>query len=338
MNPNPNLLRLVLTSILLLLPTGCASVLTTWHDKAYTAVVDPSSPLVRPAAEAAAVEEAADLARSADELYAEGYVLIGYTKFSHTLVPGFQRTYAKMYGNRIGAARVLQAEPKKNGNVWSYTVTYWAEGASFPLGAYYNDIPEETAMFFPDSLRETIGEGHRPVLVEEVVRGTPAEAAGLEKGELIVAVDGVPITGTDALDALIPERANQEVTLTVWGLSGLRETTCTIGERNACADGYGTEGLYFNQPWAFDDHEEFQQVSQAFTNAWNSGLQAYAAAQEQARVDGQIAYLNTQTSYLQGRIEDLERMPSQRASRGTPAFITNWKPDALYEEFYGDRR
>lgn len=338
MNPSRNPLRLVLASILLLLPTGCASVLTTWHDKAYTSVVDPSSPLVRPAEEAADVEEAADLARAADELYAQGYVMIGYTKFSHTLVPGFQRTYAKMYGDRIGAARVLQAQPVKNGGAWSYTVTYWAEGASFPLGAYTNDIPDETATFFPDSLRAAIGEGHRPVLVEEVVRGTPAEAAGLRKGELIVAVDGVPLAGTAALDALVPERANQEVTLTVWGLAGLRETTCTIGERFVGADGYGTEGLYFNQPWTFDDHAEFQQYSQAFTDAWNSGIQAHAAAQERARVDGQIAYLNSQTSYLQGRIDDLERMPSRRESRGTPSFVTNWKPDALYEEFYGDRR
>jgi hypothetical protein len=312
-------LRLALASTLLLLSTSCASILTTWHDQSYTSVVDTSSELVETVDGSAPLEQVADLASSADELYRQGYVLVGYSKFSHTIVPGFQAMYAKMYADRIGAARVVQAEPVEDGGVYAYTVTYWAPGKRFPFGAYYNDVPEETALLFPDSLREALGADGRAVFVEEVVAGTPADEAGIRGGELIVAVDGVPFDGTDGLDALIPERAEEDVTITVWGMQGLRTTTCRLRERFVCADGHGVEGLYYNQPWAFDDYANFQQYSQAFTEAWNDGIAAYEEqqriAQEQATHDARYASMGSEISYLNGRIDDLERRPSSREDR-----------------------
>ena len=319
--PSSRLLRLPSAAagavFLMLASSSCKSVLTTWHAKSYTPVVDLSSPLVEPSDAEPLLEQVADLSGSADELYSQGYVLVGYTKFSHTLVPGFQATYAKMYADRLGAARVLQAEPRQDADVYAYTVTYWAKGREFPFGAYYNDIPDETAMYFPDSLRETIDDGDRPVVVEAVVYGSPAESAGLKKGELIVAVNGASIRGADGLDALVAEHAEQEVELTVWGLSGLRQTTCTVGPRFVCADGYGVEGLYYNQPWAFDKYRNFEQYSHAFVDAWNAGIEAQRQAEEQARRDAQYAYMSSEISSLQGRIDELERQPSQRGSRQT---------------------
>jgi membrane-associated protease RseP (regulator of RpoE activity) len=221
-----------------------------------------------------------------------------------------------MYAKDIGAARVLQAEPQRNGNVFAYTVTYWAKGKSFPLGAYYNDIPDETALYFPDSLRTAVGaDGRRPVLVEAVVAGTPAEAAGLRQGELLVAVDGSSLAGTADLDERIAQLAGREATLTVWGLAGLRETTCTLGPRFVGAEGHGVEGLYYNRPWEFNDYANYQQYSQAFTQAWNDSIAAYRQAQEQSRRDAQLAYLGSEVSYLEGRIDELEHSPSHRDSR-----------------------
>ena len=309
------LLPRLLAATLLLLPTGCASVLTTWHQKAYTPVVELDDPLIQKAESTRALEQVSDLAAAADELYSQGYVLVGYTKFTHTLAPGFQASYAKMYAERIGAERVVQAEPRQDGGVYAYTVTYWAKGRAFPFGAFTNDVPDETALYFPDSLRAALGETGRPVLVEAVVAGSPAEAAGLEDGELIVAVDGEPIAGTRDLDALVPALANREVTLSVWGLAGLRETRCTFGDALVDADGIGVEGLYYNQPWAFDEYASFQQYSQAMVDAWNSGIQAYQQQQEQARRDAQFAYLSSEVSHLQGRLHELERRPSERGSR-----------------------
>jgi serine protease Do len=52
------------------------------------------------------------------------------------------------------------------------------------------------------------------VLVRGVAEGTPAEAAGLERGDLIVAVDGEPLTGIDALHEAV-DRASGALSLTV---------------------------------------------------------------------------------------------------------------------------
>jgi len=334
----PAPLRLALVALLPLLSASCASVLTTWHDQAYTTVVPSTDPLVQASGAPRDVEQVADLARAADDLYAQGYVLVGYTKFTHTLVPGFQATYAKMYAGRIGAERTVQAEPRRDGNVYAYTVTYWAPAADFPLGAYYNDIPDETAMLFPDSLRERVAPGHRPVLVETVVHGTPAQAAGVRSGELIVAVDGASFAGCEGLDALVPERAHQEVTLTIWGLEGLRETTCTLGERVTNADGHGPEALYHNRPWEFDDYRNFQKYSQAFTSAWHAGIEAQRQAQARAQRDAEIAHLNGRSAYLEGRIAELERQPSTRGTRGNGLDLDQLRADGAknWERFESD--
>jgi hypothetical protein len=209
----------------------------------------------------------------------------------------------------------VQAEPLADGGVYAYTVTYWAKGRAFPFGAYTNDVPDETALYFPDSLREALTDGHRPALIEAVVHGSPADRAGLRDGELIVAVDGASFAGCDGLDAIVAERANEEVTLKVWSATGMRETTCTFGERFVNADGFGVEGLYYNQPWAFEDYANFQKYSQMFTQAWHDGWDAYHAEQERQRQASWDAYQSSRIASLNDRITDLENRPSQRTSR-----------------------
>ncbi|MEL6712710.1 MAG: PDZ domain-containing protein [Planctomycetota bacterium] len=304
-----------LVAALLLLSSSCASILTTWHDRAYTEVVPTDDTLVLTSDTPRDVEEVPDLAEASDALYAEGYVLLGFTKFTHTLVPGFQRRYAKLYAGRIGAERTVQATPQRDGGVYAYTVTYWSRAADFPLGAYFNDVPDSTALVFPDALRERLAPGHRPVVVEAVVRGSAAERAGVERGELIVAVDGRSFPGSEGLDALLPERANDEVVLTVWGLDGARDATCRIGARVTGAAGHGPEGLYFNRPWAFVEHRNFQRYSEAFTRGFRSAIEAQRAAQERAWRDARIASLTSRTDHLQNRINELESQPSVRDSR-----------------------
>ena len=292
-------LLLRLTALTALLSLGsCASVLTTWHSKAYTPVVELDETWAEAASFSGEMEQAGDLAEAADELYSQGYVLVGYSKFTHTLVPNFQSMYAKMYAKRIGAARALQATPKEDGGIYAYTVTYWAKGREFPFGAYYNDVSDDTALVFPDSLRAAVGPGGRPVYVEAVVAGSPADAAGLRQGELIVALDGESLTGTDDLDARIPLHAEQQVALTVWSSEGLREVTCTLGARCVTTAGIGPEALYYNRPWEFVDYDNFQRYSQAFTDAWHAGWQAHYEAERRAYEDAQFAYLNGELNAL----------------------------------------
>lgn len=82
------------------------------------------------------------------------------------------------------------------------------------------------------------------------------------------------------------------------------------------ADGHGPEGLYYNRPWEFDGYHDFQRYSQAFTNAWNSALAAQRQAREEAHREARMAALDSRTSYLEGRLADLDRSPSLRGSRG----------------------
>jgi serine protease Do len=64
-------------------------------------------------------------------------------------------------------------------------------------------------------LQRALGLAERDgVLLRAVEAGTPAEQAGLQRGDLIVAVDGEPLAGIDALHEAV-DRARGSLTLTV---------------------------------------------------------------------------------------------------------------------------
>ncbi|WP_426959601.1 S1C family serine protease [Muricoccus radiodurans] len=68
----------------------------------------------------------------------------------------------------------------------------------------------------PRRLALAAGAGPRAVRVGEVQSGSPAEAAGLREGDLLLALDGAPIGGTDdLLRALTADRIGRAATLTL---------------------------------------------------------------------------------------------------------------------------
>jgi S1-C subfamily serine protease len=77
-------------------------------------------------------------------------------------------------------------------------------------------------------LRQRVGLPAAPgLLVRAVVEGSPAATAGVAEGDLVAAVDGVPVPSVDdlwdALDA-VADRPSVEVTL----LRGVDERTVTV--------------------------------------------------------------------------------------------------------------
>jgi regulator of sigma E protease len=87
----------------------------------------------------------------------------------------------------------------------------------------------------------------------EVIDGSPAEAAGLQAGDAIVAVDGERyqfITGPTVLDGL-RSRAGQTIPLIVDSASGVRrEVTVTLNDQAAIDAGQGALGIsQENAPW-----------------------------------------------------------------------------------------
>jgi regulator of sigma E protease len=82
------------------------------------------------------------------------------------------------------------------------------------------------------------------VIVTSVIENTPAHAAGLQSGDLFVAVDGHPITSDDELIALIGARPDLETELTIEREGEL--LTLFIVPENI--EGQGKMGVYIGNP------------------------------------------------------------------------------------------
>ncbi|WP_376088992.1 S1C family serine protease [Roseomonas sp. CCTCC AB2023176] len=84
----------------------------------------------------------------------------------------------------------------------------------------------------PRRLSLALHAGERAVRVGEVVSGGPASAAGLREGDMIVALDGHPVTGVDDLVRLLnADRIGRSVSLSVISDARLRTLDVTPTER-----------------------------------------------------------------------------------------------------------
>jgi S1-C subfamily serine protease len=69
------------------------------------------------------------------------------------------------------------------------------------------------------------------VLVLDVTAGGPAAEAGVQRGDVVVVLDGEPIAGVDDMHrALTAERAGRTVTLKVLRRAEMLEVPVTPGE------------------------------------------------------------------------------------------------------------
>jgi len=293
--------RLLLLCLCLPLFGGCASTLSMWHDKSYVPVLDANDPEVQPhKGKIKDFYEVADMKLNADRLYSKGYLLLGYSKFTHTVIPNFSDKYALMYGEQLGAECLMQEPPKKISNdVYAYTVTFWARGRNYPFGGYYNDMPEDTRIFFPDSLREFL-DGGMPVMIEAVVNNSPAAHAGINQGELIAGINGQPLKGAEDMDQRLIDNSNQTIDMQVWGPNGLRTTDVQLGKVSNNGDGYpGAEVDYYMTPWEQADYQDFSYISHAFQQAVKDGIANYQAQQEAERQRAYNAWQNARISALE---------------------------------------
>jgi S1-C subfamily serine protease len=115
----------------------------------------------------------------------------------------------------------------------------------FPwLGVRIRDLSEQEMEDV--AKRHGIREGFGVVLVD-IVEGTPAETAGLKKGDIVVAVNGRPIVETRLLQRLLSSQAlDRDVKLTVLRSEGRRDVSVRLavmppamaGERTAAELGF----------------------------------------------------------------------------------------------------
>ncbi|HYJ45483.1 MAG TPA: PDZ domain-containing protein [Pyrinomonadaceae bacterium] len=104
---------------------------------------------------------------------------------------------------------------------------------SFDGGNYLGVVPEEINR---ENMSRYGLNTVRGVGISRVAEGSPADKAGLKKGDVIVGFDGEPVTSTRKLFRLIGEAApEQSVRLTVLRNGSEQQLTATLGERESGA-------------------------------------------------------------------------------------------------------
>ncbi|MBK9154434.1 MAG: PDZ domain-containing protein [Chloracidobacterium sp.] len=139
----------------------------------------------------------------------------------------FQKSFAFILFVLIGVGAVYSQTPEpkneKQEAVRAMTWSFDSDGGY--LGIQTEEVNREN--FTKYGLREVRGVG-----IENVIDGSPAQAAGLQKGDVIVRVNGDEITSGMKLSRLINEISpDHQARLTVVRSGAEREITVTIGKR-----------------------------------------------------------------------------------------------------------
>ena len=140
---------------------------------------------------------------SADEqlLNARGYVRIG-----NGFIPpraGDPRAWAEQQGQVVGADKILMYEPAADGDGTTQAAFY--VHYRLPFGATFRSLTADE--------QRTLGSGG--VQLGEVVGGTPASEANLQRGDFVVKFNGKPFADRAAFQQLLRENLGKRVTLTV---------------------------------------------------------------------------------------------------------------------------
>lgn len=138
------------------------------------------------------------------------------------------------------AASAQTPEPKKGGDK-AFSGTLWSiDGSDSYLGIQTQEISNDNFAKF--GLQNVRGVG-----IEKVLENSPAAAAGLQNGDVILKFNGEDVTSTRKLTRLMSEVApDHQARLTVSRGGNERELTVTIGKRPAPV--FGNGAFTFNLP------------------------------------------------------------------------------------------
>jgi len=129
------------------------------------------------------------------------------------------------------------------------------------------------------------------VLITGIVAGSPGEAAGLERGDIVTAVEGQAVTGFDSLQQAIAARLGQPVAIEV--IRGSEPLTVKLTPRLNPPEGEGPVGITLGYPtrpvaWPEALTIGLQSTTMQFNELVHlpGNLLSGAVAPEEARVSG----------------------------------------------------
>lgn len=135
----------------------------------------------------------------------------------------------------LGGVVVTAQTPAPQPETRAFSFSF--DGADGYLGVQTEEVTKEN--FAKLGLREVRG-----VAVADVVEGSPAQSAGLQKGDVIVRVNGDEVTSSRKLTRLIGEISpDHSAKLTVLRGGGERDVTVTLGKRPVPKFGEGAFGF-----------------------------------------------------------------------------------------------
>lgn len=190
----------------LMLLAGCAA--TSYHNNSFTATIPEATPVKPPEGVVPSTRFAVDFDAEVMQMYADGYELVGFAKFTSLLAPPFAERDARLAAEDRGATIALLKPPQLvKLNQRSYVTAFWRPVSRdrFILGAYYQDLP-------PLALG-AVGCHNNVVTLGPVMPGTPAAEMGLAKDDVIVFVGDTRIVDARSLDEILAEKAGQPVVI-----------------------------------------------------------------------------------------------------------------------------
>lgn len=213
------------------------------------------------------------MALAAEQMYSEGYGMIGYSQFVSPLFTSLAPSYATKYAATLGAeVAVLQTPRPGVSNLHGFLVTYWkrVRPEVFSLGAYASDLPED--------LLRSLGQDYNLVYLKGVVPNTPAHAAGLRKDDVILAINGERISSIETYLDKTRKNMGREVVVIISRYGELEEVSVGIGEA-AIATTYS----YHDRPWENTAPTDWSMLSAA-------NLAARVRARQMQERERQLAY------------------------------------------------
>lgn len=312
-----------LTFAVVCLP-ACTTMQTTYFRAGYHELVKAESPELQAHAGPPSFSQVEDMTKTSQALYGEGYAMLGYTHFVSPLFTSLAEDYSIKWGKEVGATRVELETPRAGAsNLHYFLVTYWArvKPERFSFGGYLSNLPDE--------LLNRIGKQMNMVILEQVIPGTPAAAAGFRAGDVIVAVAGKRVQDTAAFLARVDANAGREVRMSILRQGKALEIPVhlAVAVSLPVPDGMGTVG-YLDSPWESTKPADFSGLSAAaIMSATTAIMQDMQQQREQeyerarARARANLDYLDSQSagdSGASGRRGRGNSVPTSRRGGGAP--------------------